>query len=250
MNRNRHLSCSVSLVLLTCTVALLLVAGCIEPRTPAVNPTPVPAYSTSPTTFVTAAPTIIAASTVNSVPTSTRSFNHYSNPEYGFRIDYPGDWQRNELNTREPYIWNRSDVVEFYSPSFLRCNSEKSECVNVRSEVKVEVDASPGSELDTFFVKDVARITTENNVEITKRDAMFKLSGGMAYRLDYIVKTDTGDINTLRAYTIQNDRGYIITFHAHAPVRNEKNNQFEEYYNDVMAMFKSFTITAGNYKTI
>lgn len=29
----------------------------------------------------------------------------------------------------------------------------------------------------------------------------------MAYRLDYLVKTDNGDINTLRAYIIQNDRG-------------------------------------------
>ena len=250
MDRNRHLSCFVSLVLLTCTFASLLVAGCIEPRTPGVNPTPVPTYSANPTTFATAVPTIIAASTANSVPTPTRPFNHYANAEYGFSIDYPGGWEQNELNTQEPYDWDRYAVVEFYSPSFVRCNSEKSECVNVRSEIKVEVDASPGTELDTFFVKDVARITTENNVEITKRDAMFKLSGDMAYRLDYIVRTDTGDINTLRAYTIRNDKGYIITFHAHAPVRNEKNNQFEEYYNDVMAVFKSFTITAGNYKTI
>jgi PsbP len=250
MNRNRHQSCLVSLMLLICSITLLLAAGCIEPRTPQVNATPVPTYTTIPITFTTAAPTIIAASPGTPVPTPARPFNHYTNSEYGFSIDYPVGWQQNELNTQEAYDWGRYDVVEFYSPSFLRCNSEKSDCVNVRSEVEVEVDTSPGAELDTFFVKDVARITTENNVEITKRDAMFKLSGAMAYRLDYLVKTDTGDINTLRAYTIQNDKGYIITFHAHAPVRNEKNNQFEEYYNDVMAMFKSFTITAGNYKTI
>lgn len=250
MNGNRHPSCLVSIVLLMCTFVILLVVGCIEPKAPIVNPTPVPAFSAEPTTFsTTTAPTILAVS-ATSIPAPTKSFNHYSNSKFGFSIDYPGDWQQNELNDPDPYDWDRYDAVEFYSPSFVRCNSEKSECVNVRSEVKVEVDTNPGAELDTFFVKDVARITTENNVEITKRDSMFKLSGDTAYRLDYTLKTDTGDINTLRAYTIQNDNGYIITFHAHAPVRNEKINQFEQYYNDAMAMFKSFKINAGNYKTI
>src|SRR4030042_3819707 len=98
MNRKRHLSCFVSLVLLTCTFASLLVVGCIEPRTPGVNPTPVPTYSANPTTFAPAAPTIIAASTANSVPTPTRPFNHYANAENGFSIDYPGGWEQNELN--------------------------------------------------------------------------------------------------------------------------------------------------------
>lgn len=41
------------------------------------------------------------------------------------------------------------------------------------NNLSLDVDTSPGA----FFVKDVARITTEDNVEITKRDAMFKLSG-------------------------------------------------------------------------
>jgi len=149
------------------------------------------------------------------------------------------------------YSLTRYDVVEFYSPSFLRCNTEKSDCVNVRSEVKIEVETNPVStELETFFVKEVARMSSTSGFEITKRDSMFKLSGAKAYRLDFTSHSDSQEINVLSAYTIQNDKGYIITYHAHTPERDEKNNQFEQYYNDVMTMFSSFKVDAGNYKTI
>ncbi|HZV46697.1 MAG TPA: PsbP-related protein [Thermodesulfovibrionales bacterium] len=238
MNRKTPPSCFLSVSILICIIASLLIAGCVAPP-----------KDISPSS---AAPTTVTVSKATTVPTLTTSFNQYSNPKYGFSIDYPNDWQKNELNKLEPEIpWTRYDVVEFYSPSFLRCNTDKTDCVNVRAEVKIEVDTNPVStELDTFFVKDVARITTGNPVEITKRDSMFKLSGDKAYRLDYNLRSEKEDIKVLSAYTIQNGNGYIITYHAHAPERNERINQFEQYYNDVMTMFSSFKANAGNYKTI
>jgi len=238
MNRKTCPSCFLSVTILVCIIASLLIAGCVAPPK-TIPPSP-------------AATTTVTASKATAVPTIITSFNQYSNSRYGFSIDYPDDWQKNELNKLETEIpWTRYDVVEFYSPSFVRCNTERTDCVNVRSEVKIEVDPNPVStELDTFFVKDVARITTGNYVEITRRDSLFKLSGDKAYRLDYNLRSDKEDIKVLSAYTIQNGKGYIITFHAHAPVRNERINQFEQYYNDVMTMFGSFKANAGNYKTI
>jgi hypothetical protein len=227
----------------------ILVAGCIEPTTPSdkkvASPIKVP-------TTVTAASTTVDTLKTTPVPTLTPSFNHYSNSRFGFSIDYPGDWEKNELNEPEPEIsLTRYKVVEFYSPSFVRCDTEKNKCVNVRSEVTIEVDTNPVStELDTFFVKEVARVSTERNVEITKRNAMFKLSDNRAYRFDYNSQSDIEDINVLSALTIINGTGYIITFHAHVPERNEKINQFEQYYNDIITMFSSFKATTGNYKTI
>ena len=237
----------LSVLFLTYIVVTILVAGCIQPTTFSRTPFPV---SSAPTTLVTtAAPPVITASPV---PAHATSFNRYSNSKYGFSIDYPGDWQKNEFDEPEPEIsLHRYTVVEFYSPSFVRCNSEGNDCVNVRSEMKIEVDTDPVStELETFFVKDVARITSGGNVEITGRDAMFKLSGAKAYRLDYNFRSDTEDINVVSAYTILNDKAYIVTFHAHAPVRSEKINQFVQYYNDFTHMFNSFKTTAGNYKSI
>jgi len=248
MNGKCHPSCFLTVLLLTCVVVSLMAAGCIQPITASDKKA---SSDTAAPTTATAAPTTVATSKTTPVPTLTTSFNQYSNSRYGFSIDYPSGWQKNEVNELEPEIsMTRYNVVEFYSPSFLRCNTEKSHCVNVRSEVKVEVDTNPVStELDTFFVKDVARITTGSDIEITKRNAIFKLSGSRAYRLDYNFHSDIEEINVLSAYTIINDKGYIITFHAHAPEREEKINQFDQYYNDAMAMFSSFKANEGNYKT-
>ena len=252
-----HSPVFLSVLLLLCTGALLLVAGCTSTPAPS-STTTIPSTvattaSSIPTTIeTTAVPPSVAVpeTTPEAVPTTT--FKTYSNSTYGFSIDYPGDWGVNEVNRQEPEISRtRYEVVEFYSPSFLRCNTEKTECVNVRAEMKIEADSHPSStDLDTFFVKEVARVTTTNSIEITKRDAMFKLDGDKAYRLDYVSDTDKEDISALSAYTVRNGVGYIITYHAHAPERSEQTNQFEQYYNDAMAMFGSFTTTAGNYKTI
>ena len=225
----------------------LLVSGCIQPSTFSKTSSPVP---TAPMAQVTTAalPVIV----VSPVPAPATLFNRYSNSVYGFSIDYPSDWQKNELDEPEPEIsLHRYTVVEFYSPSFVRCNAEGKDCVNVRSDVEIEVDTDPVStELETFFVKDVARITNGGNVEITMRNAMFKLSGAKAYRLDYNFRSDTEDIHVMSAYTILDDKAYIVTFHASVPVRSEKINQFEQYYNDVIHMFDSFKTTPVTNKTI
>ena len=249
MNEKCHPSWFLPVLLLTGIVVSLLAAGCIQPTTPSDKKT---SSDTAVPTTATAVPMTVTTSKTTPVPTLTTSFNQYSNSRYGFSIDYPGDWQKNELNELEPEISSsRYKVVEFYSPSFVRCNTAKNKCVNVRSEVKIEVDTNPVStELDTFFVKEVARVTTGRYVEITKRNAMFKLSENMAYRFDYNFHSDTEEINVLSALTIINGKGYIITFHAHAPEREEKINQFDQYYNDAMTMFSSFKANAGSYKTI
>jgi len=242
----------ISVMILICIVSSLVVAGCVSSSAPA----PTPAATTQapvPTSIETTAVPVTTIPTVNVTGTTAATvFKTYTSSKYGFSIDYPGNWDVNEVDTLESDIsLTRHDAVEFYSPTFLRCNTDKSECVNVRAMVKVETDTNPSStDLDTFFVKDVARITSSNSIEITKRDAMFKLMGDKAYRLDYKQDTTTGSINALSAYTIKNDKAYVITYSAHAPERLEQNNQFEQYYNDVMTMFGSFTITGGAWKTI
>jgi hypothetical protein len=242
----------ISALFLICVVASLIVAGCTSQSAPVPTPT-VTTQTVLPTTIAaTTVPTVAVTYVPATETTRGTTFKPYTNTKYGFSIDYPDDWQVNEVNVQESDIsLTRYDVVEFYSPSFLRCNSDKTDCVNVRAEVRIEADTHPSStDLDTFFVKEVARITTGSSIEITKRDAMFKLVGDKAYRLDYSSDSNGEDINALSAYTIKNGVAYIITYHAHAPERDEKTNQFEQYYNDVMTMFSSFNISGGIWKTI
>jgi hypothetical protein len=246
-----HSSFFMSALVLICIVAYLLIAGCVSQPLPAVSTSVTTQVAIPETIETTAVPTTAIPSAATATTPAT-AFKTYSNSKYGFTIDYPVSWEVNEVNIVEPDVsLTRYDVVEFYSPSFLRCNTEKTECVNVRAEVKVEADTNPSSDdLDTFFVKEVARITSGSSIQITKRDAMFKLVGEKAYRLDYSSDSDGEDINALSAYTIKNGVGYIITYHAHAPERSETTSQFEQYYNDVMTMFSSFNTGGGTWKTI
>ena len=169
----------------------------------------------------------------------------YSNSTYGFSIDYPSDWTVNDAPVQNysdpaepPGFEPKIDVVEFYSPSITRCTH--GDCVLVQAEMHVEVDPTPSTtDLSDYYVKDVAAISQGLSIDITGHNALYKLSGQNAYRLDYRTGSDTSTINVQRAYTIIGGKAYVITFHAHAPYSGEV-DQFQEYYNAAQDMFKSF----------
>lgn len=262
MISNHKIPFFVSALLLITLIGFLLVAGCTLPTSGPVKATPAqtpvstvpPAPAAPAISLATTEPVVPAAEPITvatPVPTTASSVKHYSNSLYGFSIDYPSNWEVNELDQVETDIsLTRFHVVDFYSPSFVRCNTDKSECVNVRAEVKIEAETNPPAELEDFYVKDVARITSGSGLQITKRDAMYKLDGTKSYRLDYLVQNSKEHYNALSAYVLRGGTGYILTYHGHAPEREETTNQFEEYYNDVMAMFSSFTASSSNLKTI
>jgi len=206
---------------------------------PTISPTqiPTPVETTVIFTQVTTAPSL------SPTPQQTQSaMKTYTSSKFGFSIDYPSNWEVNEKNMLETPSLTRYDVIEFYSPSINRCDTDQSSCSLVKSTIMVEVETKPGTkELADYFVPEVARITSQNGAQITKRDSSFKLSGAKAYRLDYTAIYNKNAINLLSAYTLINDNAYIITYRAYTPVRLEE-NQFELYYNTAMDMYKSFNV--------
>lgn len=271
-------------VLVAIFFAVIIATGCIEPTSPDQNTTGGSPTVTAPAGIVTAPAGTInptettpaagpenateVPGTLSALPENTTSipaatspvppgnstpavtYLTYSNASYGFSIDYPSDWTVNDAPVANPSdpasppgFEPKIDVVEFYSPAITRCNN--GDCVLVRSEVHVEVDPSPSTTvLSDYYVKDVAAISQGEEVDITGHNAMFKLSGQNAYRLDFKTGYDISEINIQRAYTIIGGKAYVITFHAHAPYSGEV-DQFEEYYNTAQDMFKSFQTTAS-----
>lgn len=207
------------------------------------SPTQVPSQVQAPVS-TTAVPT-----PVTTVPTPTPSLQQvqpatktYTSSRFGFSMDYPSNWEVNEKNTLETPSLTRYNVVEFYSPSINRCDSDQIGCAIVKTTMMVEIETQPNTkEIADYFVPEVARITRETGVQITKTNAIFELSGVKAYRLDYSAQYNKNDIKLLSAYTLINDKVYIVTYRAYAPVRLEE-DQFEKYYNTAMDMFKSFDV--------
>jgi len=242
------------IIILLC--AIILITGCVQQSNTSKTPAQVIASVPSPAdTIVQTTPVVTV--TPAAAPQQAAAYNTYSNSAYGFSINYPFDWKVIELspvNTgqQESQVPSgcgpRFDVVVFQSPPINNC--VKNDCVNVVSEVKIEVDPAPFTQnLDDYYVKDVAWITTiniGNQLAITKRDSMFSLSGGKAYRLDYHIPVPESnghwydELNVQRAYTIIGGKAYIITYHAHGL----STSQYETYYNTVQDMFKSFKAQA------
>ena len=248
---------NLTIVIIILLCAIVLITGCVQQNRSLPNPSQQTTSVSTPvdtdvqtTLMVTTNPKVtVTAQVVTATPQQALTYKTYSNSAYGFSIKYPSDWDVNETNpvitglmeTQIPSGFGpRFDVVEFYSPLSTSCTQNS--CV--RSEVHVEVDPKPFTNiLEDYYVKDVAWISTNNPIEITKRDAKFSLSGQKAYRLDYRLKSSGGSVNDQlnveRAYVIIKGKAYIITFHAHG-LDTGDGSQFVKYYNAIQDMFTSF----------
>ena len=211
-----------------------------------------------------AVPTATQNATVKSVApvnSSTAGYLKYTNNTYNFAIDYPSDWTLAEMNTSllktinatrpkgEPGI----TVVEFYSPSIIRCDlSDKDDCVRVRSEVRVDVDKNTNTSLtfEDYYLRDVVRLMNAYPIQITRKDSVIYVGGHKAYSFEYHTGESQGTegISVIRVYTMSGDKIYIITCHSHDP-KSDEEDQFVKYSNVFQHMIRSFTY-AGNMEVL
>jgi hypothetical protein len=259
MKRNYSLQI-ISGCISLCLIVLIFCAGCAQSAPVA---TPAQTSATPQTTIITASPTPVATQqTIAPLETITfanaEDFLTYTNSKYGFSLMYPGDWEVNEVNpaTGVPDgLPSKDTVVVFYSPAIKRCDNDGINCVAVRSEMTVGVDNNPGTtEISEYYVKDVARISSDFPIKVTKTNAQIELSWGKALRLDYELARDY-DVKVIREYLISNGKVYIITFHSHLPktlldpktkTSYNEPDMMQIYLDDVITSMKSFTPnTAG-----
>jgi hypothetical protein len=208
---------------------------------PAATPQQItPAPTVTPEIPVTLPPQPSIATTIPTPEKTVSPYKTYTSSRFGFSIDYPSEWIVNETNSLKVPSTTRYTVVEFYSPSIDRCNTDLSDCSVIRAKYIVEVETAPKTkELADYFVPESAKLLAENGGQITKKDSFFKLSGVKAYRLDYTNEVNHYEQNLISAYSLINNNAYILTYKAYAPMRSEP-NLFEQYYNTANDMFASF----------
>ncbi len=234
-------------------IALLLCAGCTQvpaEQASAAPATESPVVTTVPTPELTQT-AIVPGQTIAGAGAAA-DFSTYSSPLYGFSIEYPAGWEVNdvtpEIGTPDGLL-GKTTVVDFYSPAIKRCDSEGKGCVLVRSQMTVGVDQTPWTtEISDYYVKDVASISRDNPITITKNSAQIELAWGKALRLDY--NLDPKEIKVIREYLVANGNVYIITFHSHYPkatldpvtrVSIQEPDMMEEYLDDITVSLKSFS---------
>jgi hypothetical protein len=244
--KNNFLSLKFVTVVIVLELCLIvMIAGCLQPNRSSITAHATP--SVSPPVDTTGQSSIAVAVTsgnLQAVSTST-PYNTYSNSAYRFNLEYPSDWNVNELSpagsgakvTQIPSGFGpRYKVVEFYAPTYSGAD---------RTVLQIEVDPAPfTSSLEDYYVKDVAWLSTTNHqLEITKHQAIYSLSGKKAYRFDYHIPSLTqkisDEVNVQRAYAIIGGKAYIITYRAYGITGGD----FEKYYNTAQGMFESFKTT-------
>jgi hypothetical protein len=267
------------LAVLLCLSALVLFSGCTQtsPASPAapVTSAAIPAESSGspaqPAAAAPVSPSVPAVTNAAGVPGSapsaaaagsSGSTRKYTNLPYAFSLEYPSAWEVNDLTPKIDTpngMPGKIDVVDFYSPSITRCNNEGHDCKLVRAQFSIDVDENPGtSDVSDYYVRDVARLSTEYPIQITKSNAQTILSNEKALRLDYQLGNDI-DIKVIRVYSIINGKVYIFNFHSHYPttILDQKTHEItmepdmlEEYIGPMEQSLKSFTVGQGKLSAI
>jgi len=260
MREKRDSYLVVSCSILLCLVVFLFCTGCVQSSvapTSARTTSADQAQTQLPTTIPTAVSTQqTAVSSQTLASANSDDFVKYTNSQYGFSILYPDGWQVNEGNPdigAPDGLSGKHTVVDFYSPAIKRCDSDGKNCIAVRSQMTVGVDDTPGTnEISEYYVKDVARLSTDYPIKITKNSAQIELNWGRALRLDY--ELNGQEIKVIREYVMANGKVYVITFHSHFPktvldlktkTSTNEPDMMEMYLDDILTSLKSFTPSQG-----
>lgn len=194
-------ACAVLALLLT-----IMVAGCTAPgpgtSSSGVAPIPAPA---APADTIPASETITQTMQPTTTPTPVR-YATYTNPVYGLTIQYPENWEVQEVFEYALRDYGRTtlNIVNFYTPD------------EGYAVFSVDIDSPTSTAIEDYF--NYAVLAHQEYYgsawEITKHNYQMHVSNLPSYRLDFMVdkKTAQGDDYGIQVYTYAQNTPYIFTF--------------------------------------
>ena len=155
-----------------------------------------------------------------------RKFSVYTNEDYNFVIKYPQDWSARELE--DPIT---GEVVVFSSP--LESNSD---LFRERVYISIEYLSSELTTLDEYTQLIIGKIAQEKGEEIEiYEDKKIKLDRYPARRVIYSRKQGGVLLRQMEAFTIRDNRVYVITYTA-------ERAKFSKFLATAEKMLKSWKI--------
>jgi hypothetical protein len=219
-----------------------------------------PTVSSKNTTTSNATPAKSSNTTAGSVKTSSpvtsnaSRYRTYTNESYTFSLDYPANWTMAEMSPALLKTINATRlksetgirVVEFYSPSIIRCDSSVTgDCAYIRTKVSVDVAYLPANmTFDEYFINRTLAMTDDNSVGMRRASPVITLNYTKAYSLEYNSGYNEDQAYVTKIFGLFGGRVYMITYRSNFPKINEE-NQFEKYSGDFQHMLKSFAYTGS-----
>ncbi len=155
-------------------------------------------------------------------------YERYYNNNFFFSMNYPSNWYKSEQDSSQGLY--KSTEIEFQS----------SYSGNNRAKVTVDIVNRDFGTLDEFYKTAVAAFDQSYDMTITSHQAQTIVGDQPAYRVDYYIKGDDGNIETkvMQVFVRYDEFYYIITYSAPWP-RGTEENLYNAYMGKAQEMIDS-----------
>jgi hypothetical protein len=147
----------------------------------------------------------------------------YENAQYGFAVSYPPDWIAHEPDANELGM-----VVGFLAPD--------EDIDDPLDYVTVQIESLPADQkinLDYYTQAVLSNLKSSYPDFQSLAEGDMQLSDQPAHVLAYSATVDQTPYQVLVAYTIRDDKAYIVTYYALA-------DRYSQYEDDAKEMINSF----------
>lgn len=152
------------------------------------------------------------------------AFSTYENPNYGIKIKYPQDWDKQE----NPNIITK-EVVEFISPKENETDTFREKLI-----ITFEDLSSPLS-LEEYTNLSKQEISQQNRNAKIANEGEFTLAARNAYQVVYTYSDGKYNFKNMEVWTLKNSKAYSITYLA-------ESNKYDSFLNTAKTMIKSLQV--------
>jgi eukaryotic-like serine/threonine-protein kinase len=143
------------------------------------------------------------------VPVISNNILTYENPAYGFKIQYPSDWEKIEFSKVEEA--NRKIIVNFLSPLGSPSDTFREYFIIERGLVKV-----PPSSLDSAVHTYITSLKFLPNFKLIESN-MLSVANNPAEKLIYSYNNpQVGVTKTMDTFVIRDDKLFLFSFNSDA----------------------------------
>jgi hypothetical protein len=164
------------------------------------------------------------------------TFLAYENPNYGIKIEYPANWERDDTSRT---FRNLAVVVSFHSPLGLDSIDNFQENLNIVRSYPLPIGANTLEAFATTNVKEVTggfeNATLDRLTSITLKSN----NNSQAMQAEYTNRIHGLVLKQMQIYTIEGDKGYVITYTAEA-------SKYAAYLPIIQKMLDSFEIVPSS----
>jgi len=172
--------------------------------------------------------TAISSQYAAALSVTSRNFLTYDSPIYGFKIQYPSDWEKIEFSGVEE--GNRKIIVNFVSPLTGPSDTFREYFIIERGFVKM-----PTRSLDSSVNTYISSLKSLPNFKLIESN-MLSLATNPAEKLVYIYNNpQVGVTKTMDTLIIKDDKLFLLSFNSDAATYNS-------YLPIIQKMLDSFSI--------